>query len=294
MTRARSKGFFPGERDIPTPMELPKEIAGIQRFGLIAGKGELPVAHAEKVRRMGLDLVAIALDKSSGAALEPFCSRVVHLGIGQVGKILETLKRENVRGVTLLGKVDKRLIFNRPRLDLRAIRILTRSKNHEDHSLMETIVRELETEGIRVLDQSLFLEDLFAPKGPISDRVPSGREREDVEYGIPLARQIAGLNIGQTLVVKDRMVVAVEAAEGTDETIRRAGQCGAREFVVIKMAKKGQDPRFDVPTVGPGTLRIIGKNGGTVLAVEAGKTLLVDREEALSVAKKHKISILGV
>lgn len=275
-------------------MELPKEIAEIQRFGLIAGKGGLPVAHAEKARRMGLYLVAIALDKSLGAALEPFCSKVVHLGIGQVGKIIETLKRENVRGVTLLGKVDKWLIFNRPRLDLRAIRILTRSKSHEDHSLMESIVLELETEGIRVLDQSLFLGDLFAPKGQISDRAPSKREREDVEYGLPIARQIAALNIGQTLVVKNRMVVTVEAAEGTDETIRRAGQCGAREFVVVKVAKKGQDPRFDVPTVGPGTLRIIGKNKGTVLAVEAGKTLLVDREEALLVAEKYKISVIGV
>jgi DUF1009 family protein len=275
-------------------MNLPKQIEGAERIGLIAGQGELPVLHAKKVREYGLDLVAIALDSASKPRLEPYCSKVYPIGVGQAGKILKTLKQEKIRDVTFLGKVDKRLIFKRPRLDLRALQILARAKTHEDHALMSAIVRELEREGIRVLSQSLFLEDLFAPKGPITERNPTPEERADVEYGLPIARKIAELNIGQTVIVKNRVVVAVEGVEGTDETIRRARECGANGFVVIKVPKKGQDPRFDVPTVGPATVRSIGENGGSVLAVESGKTLLVDREETLVQAKKFKISILAV
>ena len=283
------------ERWNPLPfMKLPKQIEGIERFGLIAGQGELPIAHAKKVHGYGLKQVAIALDSDSKPPLELYCSKVFHIGIGQAGKIIKTLKEEKIQEVTLLGKVDKRLIFKRPRLDLRALKILTKSRTHEDHSLMMSIVRELEKEGVRVLNQSLFLEELFAPKGLITEKIPTPEEQTDIEYGLPIARKIAVLNIGQTLIVKNRVVVAVEGVEGTDETIRRAHDCGAKGFVVIKVPKKGQDPRFDVPTVGPATIRCIGDNKGSVLAIESGKTLLVNRDETLTLAKKNKISIVAV
>ncbi|MBI5183333.1 MAG: UDP-2,3-diacylglucosamine diphosphatase LpxI [Nitrospinae bacterium] len=261
---------------------------------MITGTGDLPVILANKAKAKGMEIISIAFSEESVAALRSSSKKVYHLGIGEANKILKTLKVEGIKEVVLIGKIEKRLIFQTKRFDLRALKLLTKLKQKDDNTLMLAITKEIEKEGIKVLDQNLFLNELFPPKGVLTKRAPDEREWRDIEYGFIMAKEIASLNIGQTIVVKDQAVIAVEAIEGTDETIKRGCNIAKDNGVVVKVSWQNQDRRFDIPTIGIKTIKMMSAGNASVLAIEAGKTMIVNLKEVQAIADEVGISIVAV
>ncbi len=265
-----------------------------QRLGIMAGEGDLPALVARNAGARGLEPVAVTFSARVGKALKPLSASVLQCGLGQPNKIFRFLHREGVREVVFAGKVEKRWLYRNPRLDLRAVQVLRRLKDRRDDSIMLAIIEEMESEGFHVLPQKEFLGDLFAQPGVLSHRAPTRREREDLEFGFAMAKGVAALDLGQTVVVRNRAVVAVEAIEGTDETIRRGCAIAGRGAVAVKVAKPSQDPRFDVPVVGETTLRALREGRGTALAIEAGRTMIVSGEAFLEAARRWKIAVISM
>jgi hypothetical protein len=219
---------------------------------------------------------------------------VAQYGPGQLGKILRTLRQHAVQQVVIVGKVEKRFFFETPRLDLRTLRGLSRVRNYRDVTLWQGLAAEFAAEGIEVVEQTRLLGHLLTPTGVLGARHPRRREWEDIAYGFAHAKQLAGLDIGQTLVVRRQTVLAVEALEGTDATIQRGCQYARRGAVVVKVNRPTQDMRFDVPTVGPQTLRTLLAGRASVLAVEAGTTLMLYLSELIAMANAHRLALVGV
>ncbi|MCX7781679.1 MAG: UDP-2,3-diacylglucosamine diphosphatase LpxI [Negativicutes bacterium] len=267
----------------------------MKRIGLIAGVGRLPVEFARAARGMGFTVIAVGVVPGVDEELKTAAAAYYAISVGELASLLATLKKENVTAVTMLGKVTKELMFaGSVRLDERMQRLLAGLKDNSDDTIMLAFVRELAAEGIGVLDQTALLSALMPAPGVLTARPPTEAERADMEFGFQMARHIGGLDIGQTVVVKNRAVMAVEAIEGTDACIRRGGALGRGGVTVAKTAKPNQDMRFDVPGVGPDTIRAMIEAGATALVMEAGKTLLVDREKTLALANEHNITIVSM
>jgi UDP-2,3-diacylglucosamine hydrolase len=261
--------------------------------GLVAGEGELPAVLARGMLARGLDVVAIALSDSVYQQLQPLIRRLYCLGAGQANKIIEALKREGVRDLVLIGKVNKAVLFQRWRFDSRAWRVLRRAKSFQDDVLLMEIIREFEAEGIRVVEQSHFIPDL-CPKGGVLTRLrPTRREWQDVEYGLSAARRVGELGVGQTIVVKHGTILAVEGMEGTDEAIARGCHLAHEGAVVVKVSRPGQDLRLDMPAVGLRTLQVMREGRATVLAIEAGKTIVIGGEAFPRAADDAGISVVA-
>jgi len=269
-------------------------INDIKRLGLIAGSGDLPILLADEAKSKGLDVISIAFTEESAKSLKPFSAVVYKYGIGEAGKILKSLKNERVKDVAMVGKVEKRLLFQNLKFDLKAIKILSRLRNKNDDTIMLAIINELEKEGMKVLDQFLFLKRLFPSKGNLTKYKPDKRENSDIEYGFTIAKEIAGLDIGQTVVIKDKTILAVEAIEGTDETIKRGCSLCKRGAVVVKVAKPNQDPRFDVPTIGIRTIETIIEGKASAITIEADKTMVVNIDKVINMAEENGVSITAV
>ncbi|RUM86926.1 MAG: DUF1009 domain-containing protein, partial [Thermodesulfatator sp.] len=203
-------------------------------------------------------------------------------------------KKTHVAGLVFAGTITKTRIFFDIRPDLRALALWKKMKGHLDDKILRALARELEMEGMRVLSYTWLLSDLLFPKGVLTRRAPSEEEENDIVFGLELARQIGRLDIGQCIVVQDGSVLAVEAIEGTDETIKRGGRLGGPGSVVIKICKPTQDTRFDLPAIGTKTIEAMIEAGAKVLAAEAGKSLFFDRRDAVELADKHGIAIIGV
>ena len=270
------------------------DITKLDRIGLIAGTGELPRIVAKQAAEDNLKVFAIALSKDSISSLRPVCNKVFHLGIGQTNKILKTLKNEKIKNVLMIGKVDKKVIFQTKIFDFRSLKILKNMKLKDDKSLMMVVIDELKLEGISCLDQSIFLKKLFPSKGVLTKRKSTKSEWEDIQYGFSIAKEMAQMEIGQTVVVKDKSIVAVEAMEGTDQTIMRGLKIAGKGAVVVKVSRPKQDFRYDIPAVGETTLSMIIKGKAAVLALEAERTLVVNKEKMIELANKYKISIVAV
>ncbi len=270
------------------------DITKLDRIGLIAGTGELPQILAKQAVEDNIKVFAIALSKDSISSLRPVCDKVFHLGIGQTNKVIKTLKNEKIKNVIIIGKVDKKVIFQPKIFDFRALKILKNIKLKDDKSLMMVVIDELKSEGICCLNQSLFLRKLFLSKGVLTKRKPTKSEWEGIEYGFTIAKEIARMEIGQTIVIKNKSIVAVEAMEGTDQTIMRGLKIAGKGAVVVKVSRPKQDFRYDIPTVGETTLSIIIKGKASVLALDAKRTLVVNKEKMIELANKYKISIVAV
>lgn len=270
------------------------DISKLDRIGLIAGTGELPEILARQAAKYNIEVIAIALSKDSIPSLEPVCSKIFHLGVGQTSKIIKTFKTEKVSNVIMIGKVDKKVIFQTKIFDLKAINILRKIRLKDDKSLMIAVIDVLRSEGIECLDQSLFLKDLFPSKGVLTKRKPGKSEWKDIRYGFLIAKEMTRLEIGQTVVVKNQSIVAVEAMEGTDQTIMRGIKLAGKGAVIVKVSRPDQDFRYDLPTVGETTLSWLIKGKASILALEAGKTLFVNKEEMVKLADKYKISVVAL
>lgn len=262
-------------------------------LGLVAGQGDLPAIIADNARGMGYRVVALALEGLAQKSIEKHADLTGWFNVGRASAIIKFLKKNGVREAVLAGKVPKTIIFGGIKPDLRAISILLRLKDKKDDSILNAISGEFEKEGIRLLDMKEFCSSLLTPEGKLTRKGPRRAERKDIEFGFRMAKEIGRLDIGQTVVVKDRAVIAVEAIEGTDGAIRRGGKL-AKGAVVVKVSRPGQDMRFDVPTVGAGTLKAMVESGIRVLALEARKSILMDRDDFLLKANEAGITVVGV
>jgi UDP-2,3-diacylglucosamine hydrolase len=263
------------------------------KFGLIAGNGKFPFMVVEGARQSGVSLVVAAIREETDPEMDQRAERVKWVGIGQLGRMIRFFKEEGVEKAIMAGQVKHVQIFSRAVPDARMLKVLLKLPRRNTDSLIGAIASELQSEGIELVDSTCFLQDSLPKSGTLTRREPSKQEREDIEYGLEIAREIARLDLGQTIVVRGKACVAIEAMEGTDETIRRAGKLVNGRLTVVKVAKPDQDMRFDVPVVGVPTIEAMLEAGATCLCITAGKTLMFDHDEMIATAEKHKISIVA-
>jgi len=265
------------------------------KIGLISGYGKIPLIAAENLIANGHEIFIIALYEE---VTEDFTTlkgvEIQKFSVTQVGKIIKTLKNNDVDRVLFAGKVNKTLLFSDLKFDITAIKLLASTVNKKDDTLMNAICKEMHANGIEVMKQSEALGSLFIKSGVYSKLKPSKAQLEDVKFGLNIARELGRIDVGQTVVVKDLSVMALEAIEGTDKAVARGCALAKKDAVVVKCAKPAQDERFDIPTVGVDTLRNISDNGGKVLAVEAGTTFVVDLDACIKFADENKIIILAI
>lgn len=265
------------------------------RIAIIAGAGQFPFYVARAAKRQGLGLVAVGIQGWADPRLASQVDTYEELPIGQLGRLIERLKAHGVRQAIMAGKVTKEVLLD-PRIpfDPEARQLLQQSPDSSVGAMLGAIGTRLAREGITLLDSSTFLRDDLCPAGVLTSRGPTALEEEDIAVGMRSARALAALDIGQTVVVKGRVVVAVEALEGTDAVIRRAHALAGEGLVVVKTASPGQDRRFDLPIIGTETVATLRDAGGSCLAVEAGTTLLLDRRTVLASADSARLCIVGV
>jgi DUF1009 family protein len=265
------------------------------KYGLIAGNGRFPFLVLEGAREKGIDMVVAAIKEETAPEIERHAARVEWIGVGQLSRLIRFFKRERVTHAIMAGQVKHHQIFRLNALpDLRMVKMLARLSTKNTDSLIGAVADELAIEGITLVESTTLLESFLAREGVLTRRSPAKEERADFDYGLEVAREIARLDLGQTLCVKDRAIVAVEAMEGTDAVIARAGEItDARPFVVVKVAKPGQDMRFDVPVIGVPTIAAMRHAGATGIYVTANKTLLFDKEQLVELADQAGICVMS-
>ena len=268
----------------------------METLGLLAGIGHLPVDVAQSARALGYKVVAIAVVADTDPELPENADVFYTINVGKVGKILQTLKQHGVKNVTMIGKVTKEVLYKNGVMipDLTTIRVLASLPDRKDDTIMNAIVKLIEDKGMHVMDQTVLIQPLLPEPGVLTKRKPTEQEWEDMRFGFRMAKELGRLDIGQTVVVKNRAVMALEAIEGTDACILRGGFLGKGGVVVAKTAKPAQDNRFDMPSVGTTTLTSMIHAGATGIVIEAGRTLLVDRKRTLAMAEEKGITIVSM
>jgi hypothetical protein len=275
------------------------------RIGLLAGGGRYPVVVAQALRAQGCQTFCLGLAHCADPVLAGACHDFQWIGLGKIGRAIRYFQAHGVRQATMAGKLPKTLLFQpwawfRHLPDLRTLRavmphLVTREKDCRDDSLLGMLVREFARDGIDFAPATDYVPQLIVGRGQLTRRGPSPAQAADIRFGWRLAKEMGRLDIGQSVAVKNQAVLAVEAIEGTDECIRRAGTlCRSGQFTVVKVAKPQQDMRFDVPTVGRVTVESMIASGARVLAVEAGRTILVDIQEVIALADRHQLAIVAL
>ncbi|RKY42370.1 MAG: hypothetical protein DRP85_02955 [Candidatus Makaraimicrobium thalassicum] len=263
----------------------------MKKVGLIAGEGTLPMEFVRSARKSGDTVVVFALQGMASSQLEEEADKVYWLKIGQYRKFAFLLIKERIRRMALVGKVRKNVIYDDGTYDKEARASLKSLRNKEDYSILEEVTRHLGRFGVEVIDGMQYLSHLLPDKGILSRGTPDKRVEEDIRFGYDIARKLAGMDIGQTVVVKDKTVVAVEAMEGTDATIARAGDIAGQGCVMVKVSRPNQDLRWDVPTVGPDTMTGLSAGRFSALAIESGKMFLIDKEKLIKIADANDIVV---
>ncbi len=275
------------------------------RVGLVAGWGRYPILVAEALKRQGCHAYCLGVAGHADPVLAQTCHDFSWIGLGQLGRAIRYFRRHQVAEATMAGKFHKALLFRRwawirhlP--DLRTLRaviphFLTRTKDCKDDTLLGMLVDEFAADGIHFGPATDYVPELLVKRGQLTQRAPADWQWKDIRFGWQIAKELGRLDIGQSVAVKNQAVLAVEAIEGTDQCIRRAGTlCQAGEFTIVKVAKPQQDMRFDVPTIGLGTLESMVESGARVLAVEAGRTIVIDEQPALDFANQHRLVIVAL
>jgi UDP-2,3-diacylglucosamine hydrolase len=265
------------------------------RYAVIAGNGRFPFLVLDSARAKGIDPLVVAIKEEASPELEGKCGQLRWVSLGEVGKFFELLKAEGVNKVVLAGQVKHVQLFSSIKPDGLLDRALGGLHRRNTDALIGAFVRMLEDRGIEVVDSTVFLKAILAESGTLTAREPDESEKADIAYGREIAKKIAGLDIGQTIVVAERACVAVEAMEGTDATIERAAELSnGRRLVVVKVSKPHQDMRFDVPVVGPKTVQVMSRSNARALAVDAGRTLLFERQCLIEEANRAGIALIGI
>lgn len=265
-----------------------------ERIGLIAGNGRFPLLFAAAAQRAGVEVIAVAHQHETPDEIADLVAHVTWVRVGELGRIIRVLKQAGVRRAVMAGGIKKPRQLSDFRPDFRGAAFIAKTRSLRDDVLLRGVAAELEHDGILVVESTLFLGDLVPTPGTLTRKAPRTREWEDVRFGVQVARDIGRWEIGQSVVVKRRTVLAVEGIEGTDLAIRRGGELGRGGVVVVKISKPGQDLRFDVPAVGLTTIDVMREVGARVLAVEAGRTIMIDRDELVRAADVAGISVVAV
>ena len=262
--------------------------------GLIAGNGRFPLIFSRTAKAEGVRVIAVAHAGETEPELAACADSVTWINVGELDAIIRTFRSHGVRRAVMAGGIRKATLMAHFAPDERGARFLARLPVWSDDAVLRGVAAELESEGIQVVESTLFLSSLLTPEGPLTRREPDEEQWRDLRLGLAVAKGIGRWDIGQTVVVKSGIVLAVEALEGTDAALRRGGELGRGGAVAIKVSKPGQDLRFDVPAVGPDTVAICQAAGIAVLALETGKTLMLDREELLADADAQALAVIGV
>jgi DUF1009 family protein len=271
---------------------MPDANTNTKGWGLIAGNGRFPFLVLEGARSQGIEMAVIALKEEASPELEKSAKTLHWVSLGELSKAIDLMHKEGVTQAVMAGQVKHNKIFSAIRPDWKLAKLLFALPRKSTDALIGGIARVLQDEGIQLVDSTLFLKPLLPKPGVLTRRAPNEQESADIAYGHSVARQIAGLDIGQTVVISDQACVAVEAMEGTDETIARAARiAGGKSLVVVKVSKPRQDMRFDVPVVGLPTIEQMKSSRATALAIDAGRTLLFDRHNLIELADAADIAI---
>jgi DUF1009 family protein len=271
------------------------EPAPQESIGLIAGNGQFPLLFARAARQQGVRVVAVAMQGETEPSIAQEVDTLTWVRVGQLGKMIRAFARAGVRRAAMAGGVRKTRLFGGARPDFLGLRVLARCVIRRDDGMLRAVAAEFERQGITIVDSTLFMPDALAPQGVLTAGQPSPREWQDLRYGFGVAQHIGQLDIGQTVVVKDGAVVALEAIEGTDACIRRAGELTHRRgAVMVKVAKPVQDMRFDVPAIGPATLDSCEAAGVRVVGIEAGRTLMIEPERLIAEANRRNLVLVGL
>lgn len=264
------------------------------QLGLIAGRGAYPLLLAESARKQGVQrLFVVAFKQETDPAIARLADEVHWLNFGQLEAMLEAFRRAGITQAVMAGQITPTHLF-RLRPDRRALKILASLPARNAHTIFGAVSAELQTAGVKLLPAYLFMEHAMPEPGRLSARAPDEREQRDIELGLRVAKAVSGLEIGQTVAVKEGVILAVEAFEGTDATLLRAGELGGPGLVAVKAAKQGHDMRFDIPVVGLKTLAVLKKIGAAALAVEARRTILLEREKLIQAADRIKLAMVAV
>lgn len=267
----------------------------MEKVGVVAGSGKLPIIFADNARSKGEQVVGIGLKGVTDPALESHVDKLIWVDPAAVQKSVFAVLAERIKRIALLGKFRKEMLFNNNEgIDAGAKTMLGKLRDRKDYSVLNGAAKFLGAFGIEIMDPTPYLADLIPQKGTLTRRSPDGHEAEDIDYAGRIARELTRLDIGQTVAVKNGTVLALEAVEGTDETIARAGGISKKGFVVAKFARPDQDMRFDVPLVGLETVEALVAAGGTALALEAGRTFLIDKDEIVRLADDRGVAIVIV
>jgi DUF1009 family protein len=264
------------------------------KYGLIAGNGRFPILALEEARRLGHEVVAIALREEAASEVETVAWRCHWISIGELGKLIEICKTEGVSEIMMAGQVKHARLFSSIRPDWRLVKLLASLPLRNTDALIGSVAKILEDEGIQLMDSTALLKPMLAGEGVLSRRKPSKEEREAIDYGRRVAHALAGFDVGQSVAIAERACVAVEAMEGTDAMLRRAASLvNGRQLVLVKVSTRRRRLLFDVPVAGPETITVMRETGATALAVDAGRTLLLDRAEMIAAADECGVSIAG-
>jgi len=247
---------------------------------------------ADAVKKQGLRMVVVAHHGETEPLLSEKADEIVWIKLGQLGHLIKAFKKRGVRNAVMAGTITKKRIFENIRPDLKGLAIMSKLAVFHDDNILKAVARELAKENIEIVSSTHYLPELLAPTGCLTKKRPGKAEKEDIDFGWKVAKELGRLDIGQCVVVRKKTVLALEAIDGTDETILRGGRLGREASVVIKVSKPNQDLRFDMPTVGIETLKVMFRVKASVLAVEAGKTLIFDRPEMITYADKAGIAVV--
>lgn len=266
-----------------------------ERIGLIAGNGQFPLLFARAASAQGREVVAIAVQEETSPELESYVHKIIWINVGELKRFFTVLKEEKLKKVVMAGQIKPAHIFDKTvAKDETLTRFLSKAKDKRADSLLGGLARILRMMGIKLLNSTTFLQEYLVRRGVLTSARPSSAQWEDIYFGRKIAKHIGGLDIGQTVVVKDKAILAVEAIEGTDAAIQRGGALGKKGAVVVKVSKPRQDMRFDIPLVGPVTIESLKASSCAVLAMEAGKTLLLDKESCVQSAETAGIALVGI
>jgi UDP-2,3-diacylglucosamine hydrolase len=264
------------------------------KYGLIAGNGRFPVLALQSARRLGHEVVVLAIQEEASQEVAALASQCYWISLGQLGRLIEVLKQEGIHEVIMAGQVKHAKIFSGIRPDWRLVKLLASLPAKNTGGLIGGVARELEAEGIQLRDSTALLKPLLADRGAMTRREPDAREAADIAYGRRVAAALAGFDVGQSVAICERACVALEAMEGTDALLRRAASLvNGRPLTLVKVSNRRKHLLFDVPVAGLETIAVMRETGATALAVDAGRTLLLDRAEMLSRADEADIAIVG-
>jgi hypothetical protein len=266
------------------------------KLAMIAGNGKFPVIFAQSAKKNSdIELIAIGIISDTVRSLYKFVDKMYWIQAGQYNKLIDILRKEQVSKLAMVGQVNPKKLFDkRIVVDEELQELLESIRNKKADTIFGAVANKLESKGIEIIDSTTYMKEYLPSQGVLTKRAPTEEEREDIKFGRETAKAIANLDIGQTVAVKKKAVLAVEALEGTDFTIRRAGIIGRGNVVVVKVSKPKQDLRFDIPVIGPRTIKTMIKAQASCLAIEANKTLVIDKEETVRLADKKGISIVAI